>query len=575
MSQVEQRKYGVLLTTARAISFVLYQVDGIDGEPAATFAAGDVTISKDGGAEANITNLPVDEGQGYRIILTAAELTAARTRITIVDQTATKVWLDTTIIVETYGNASAQHAFDLDTANVAADVIAISGDSVAADNLEAMFDGTGYNDDTAPASRAQVSSISSGSAAISTIAASIAITTGTETLTYAVTAQLDGVYHEVADVANTTDFYYQFNVGGNGVPVEFLWDGYAQSNGDSYAVKAYNWTTTSWDQIGSIAGANGTTPISQTFQASNGHVGTGANIGIVRLQFVSTDGTHFATDRVLCSYAIVTQSVGYAKGSIWVDTIDGTAGTENYVNGTADNPCLTWADAITISGQMNIHRFELSSETAIVLTANSDYYNITGYGATIDLNGQSCSAALIEGAVISGVCTGALTPWFKNCSIGTVTLPPSNLDRCGFTSTTTVGSAGDFFLVDCFSQVAGSSSPIFDMAAIGACNISNRRWGGGWQINNIAAGDVISAEATVGGTLTLNGANGNTEVRGGWKQTVNNLTGSPIVSDFSVNTRFNTLNDFDPATEEVLSNVQKINDTTVLGDGTTGDKWRG
>jgi len=110
----ELRKYGVLLTTAKAIQFTLYQIDGVDIEPAATFATGDIKISKDGGAEVNTTNLPVDEGQGYRLILTEDELTAARIRLSIVDQTATKVWLDIEINIETYGNASAMHAFDLD-----------------------------------------------------------------------------------------------------------------------------------------------------------------------------------------------------------------------------------------------------------------------------------------------------------------------------------------------------------------------------------------------------------------------------------------------------------------------------
>lgn len=117
MSQVELRKYNVLLTTAKAISFDLFEIDGIDFSSSATFAAGDVTVSLDGAAETNITNLPTDEGQGYRIILTAAELSAARIRIAIVDQTATKVWLDRSIIVETFGNASAMHAFDFDTAS--------------------------------------------------------------------------------------------------------------------------------------------------------------------------------------------------------------------------------------------------------------------------------------------------------------------------------------------------------------------------------------------------------------------------------------------------------------------------
>ena len=110
----ELRKYAILLTTAKAIQFTLYQVDGIDIEPAATFAAGDIKISKNGGAEVNTTNLPTDEGQGYRLILTAAELTASRIRLFIVDQTATKVWLDIEINIETFGNASAMFVTDFD-----------------------------------------------------------------------------------------------------------------------------------------------------------------------------------------------------------------------------------------------------------------------------------------------------------------------------------------------------------------------------------------------------------------------------------------------------------------------------
>jgi len=103
---------------AYTLNFNLYQIDGIDMEPAATFAAGDIVIMKDEGAEANTTNLPTDEGTGYSLVLTAAEMSAARIVLYIIDQTGTKVWLDIAIDIETYGNASAQHAFDLDTALV-------------------------------------------------------------------------------------------------------------------------------------------------------------------------------------------------------------------------------------------------------------------------------------------------------------------------------------------------------------------------------------------------------------------------------------------------------------------------
>ena len=101
---------------SKTVKFSLVAPDGVDLIIAATFAAGDIKISKDEGAEVNTTNLPTDEGTGYSLVLTAAEMSAARISLYIIDQTATKVWLDIPIEIETYGNASAEHAFDLDTA---------------------------------------------------------------------------------------------------------------------------------------------------------------------------------------------------------------------------------------------------------------------------------------------------------------------------------------------------------------------------------------------------------------------------------------------------------------------------
>ena len=110
-----EREYGVAAT----INFEL----ALDATPedlqvAATFAAGDVVIMKDEGIEANTTNLPTDEGTGYSLVLTATEMQAARIMIYLIDQTATKIWMDKAIRIETYGNASAQHAFNRNVANV-------------------------------------------------------------------------------------------------------------------------------------------------------------------------------------------------------------------------------------------------------------------------------------------------------------------------------------------------------------------------------------------------------------------------------------------------------------------------
>ena len=141
MADTILRKYGVSAT----INFELASdANPEDLQIAATFAAGDVKIMKDEGAEANTTNLPTDEGTGYSLVLTATEMQAARIMIYLIDQTATKVWMDKAIRIETYGNASASHAFDLDTATQSVNVSQISNDTVAADNAELFFDGTGY-----------------------------------------------------------------------------------------------------------------------------------------------------------------------------------------------------------------------------------------------------------------------------------------------------------------------------------------------------------------------------------------------------------------------------------------------
>ena len=115
---------------AKTIHFELYEVDGIDLRVDAVHASGDTTSIENEGAEGNTTNGFTDEGTGYSIVLTATEMTNARITVYIVDQTATKVWLDRTIHIETYGHASAEHAFDLDLAVQLTDVDQINGVTV-------------------------------------------------------------------------------------------------------------------------------------------------------------------------------------------------------------------------------------------------------------------------------------------------------------------------------------------------------------------------------------------------------------------------------------------------------------
>ncbi len=110
-------KYGV----ARHIYIPIVKRAVVDFAVSAdwTPAAGDVKISKDGGAAANVTNLPTAIAMGNTAIwdfsLTATEMQATQIVVTVADA-ATKAVEDQAFVIETYGNASAQDGFDISSA---------------------------------------------------------------------------------------------------------------------------------------------------------------------------------------------------------------------------------------------------------------------------------------------------------------------------------------------------------------------------------------------------------------------------------------------------------------------------
>ena len=126
------RKYGV----ASNVNFVLYGTSGKAFQTGASYVAGDIKVMVDNGAEANSATGFADEGQGYSLPVTSSELTGQRIVIYAVDQ-GTKVWLDTNMVIETYGHPSAMHGFDLDSTEV--DLGKILGSSSDADDINTLL----------------------------------------------------------------------------------------------------------------------------------------------------------------------------------------------------------------------------------------------------------------------------------------------------------------------------------------------------------------------------------------------------------------------------------------------------
>lgn len=95
-----------------------------------TPAGGDVKISLDGAAASNIGTLPSAITMGntamWDFSLTGGELSAKQVMVSVSDS-ATKAVEDQFFIIETYGNASALHAFDLNTATQSVNVSQFGG----------------------------------------------------------------------------------------------------------------------------------------------------------------------------------------------------------------------------------------------------------------------------------------------------------------------------------------------------------------------------------------------------------------------------------------------------------------
>ncbi len=130
---MDLRKYGVATHLYKPIikrSAVDFAVSA-DWTP----AAGDVKISKDGGAAASVTNLPTAITMGNTAMwdysLTATEMQAAQIKMTVADA-ATKAVEDQFFEIETYGHASAQHVWDLSSATPTVNATQFAGQTITA-----------------------------------------------------------------------------------------------------------------------------------------------------------------------------------------------------------------------------------------------------------------------------------------------------------------------------------------------------------------------------------------------------------------------------------------------------------
>ena len=629
---------------------VTFPILDADGDLVTGAASLDSEISKDGGTFADCTNEATEIATSsgiYYLDLTSTEMNADT--VSVIIKTSTVGAKTTTLVFypEESGDIRvnltqiAGAAVSTSTAQLGVNTVqaggtawgsgAITAASIATDAIDAnaLAAGAVVKLNTAVLSAiagigtAGGASINVDAATDNVLGAISGVTSGTTFLgtqssgTYASTSNANGVDHVITGTASSNtamDVVYQFLTGAGTNVVQATWVGYVTSGNDTISLSAWRHDTNGWELLTTIVGTSGNVIQTKNITLFSRHRGTStAELGKVYLRLHCTGMTTpvVATDQIVVSYAVSSRG-SYSDGAVWLNTNVSNTNTQNYVDGLPENPVSTIAAALIIAGDLGLKRIRVANGSSVTFGASMAAKSIVGKNWTCALGGQAIDGTYIEGASVSGTGTCTTPADFMDCHIGAgTTVGPCQFYRCGFSgssgSKVTAGSAGEFLLIDCFSEVAGSGTPYFSFP--GACGVNIRRWSGGSNIvlNNASA--TLTMEVVMGGGQTIDCGGGDVEIRGicraitltgittdtvaqidcvtgpisiaGADGTVNiygvcgtvtdNRTGSPTLTNTAIS-RANINAEVDTAVADGV-NITKVNNITIDGSGTALDPW--
>jgi len=480
------RKYGV----ETVFNFAVYNPDGVDLDTDWVPAQADCELMKNEGASTMCTNTAADEGVTYSLTLTATEMQCAHGLIKVQDA-ATKVILDIVLTFDTYGDASAQHAVDFDD-SVRAGLTALPNAVVdGANGLATSAGGATGIDDLATPTNITAGTIdtvtngvtlAAGAVTDASLAGGLEIVFETDfgtnynTVTNAWETNLTDTIGTLDTAQFTADFLTSALIADNALANEHFADG---------ALTATEITSSAGAAVTSI-GANVITASALATDAVDEIVDATWDEPL-------TTGTHNVADSSGKRVRNLHEGTAYEGGMVWIDTVNGTGGTDDYELGTASNPVSNLANAITIAGSVGLTSFHVAAGSTITFAeAHTDEVWI-GESWILALGTQNIDGSSIHGAAISGVASSTTgTQLIIDCLIGSagITIPDdTHLIRCGVGGTITFGEAGDFFIDNCHSAIAGTGSPTLDWNTPGtASNLSCRHHSGGWTVENMGAG---------------------------------------------------------------------------------------
>ena len=214
---------------------------------------------------------------------------------------------------------------------------------------------------------------------------------------------------------------------------------------------------------------------------------------------VITGGTHNVPDSLGRRIRDLQEFGTYEGGAVWIDTVNGSAGTTSFESGTYINPVDNIADLNTIAVNVGLVRFQVAPGSVITFPGAQTDEVWEGRDWTLALASRDITGSFIFGASITGVGTATAEYEFEECDIGAVTLDnDGHFEQCALEGTFTVGQVGTFTFHGCFTESAAAIT--IDFAALGATAIHMFAFDGEINFKNMAAGDTV--HITGAGTIT-------------------------------------------------------------------------
>lgn len=220
---------------------------------------------------------------------------------------------------------------------------------------------------------------------------------------------------------------------------------------------------------------------------------------------VLTGATHNIANSAGRRLRQIQEAGGYSGGAIYIDTVNGVAGTTNFENGVDSNPVDSIADANTLAASLGISLFRVSPGSSITLAAAQNNQVFKGTNWTLALGGQDIAGTTFVGADVSGVAAGTGTlQQFIMCTMGATThRNNTHCVNCGMEGTQTQGEAGSMHFDNCHSEITGGGVWTYSFgAAIGNTALAIMGLsGGGVQLE--AMGDTGTDTAAIYGRGTI------------------------------------------------------------------------